>query len=83
MESWRCSGLIRNDDLQKVRWPELVRHLSSYLDAKRAFDNNRRSSFPWWLNPPAWSIRSRRNASWNKLQECKRAALAACVDKSQ
>lgn len=82
MESWRGCGLISNDDLQKLRWPELFRELSSYLDAKRAFDNNRRSPIPWWLNPSAWSTRSRRDASWNKLQDCKRAALAQCADKS-
>jgi hypothetical protein len=82
MERWRSSGLVTNEDLQKLRWPELIRHLSSYLDAKQRFDKNRRGQFPWFLNPAAWSTRLRRTKSWNALHECKRAALSACADPS-
>jgi hypothetical protein len=80
MQSWRRSGIISDADLEKLRWNELMQHLRSYLDAKRGFDNNRRSQLPWWLNPSAWITRSRRDTSWTKLQESKRAALAQCAD---
>jgi hypothetical protein len=80
MQSWRCQKVITAEDVENLRWNELMGHLSSYLDAKRAFDNNRRSAFPWFANPLAWANRGRRNASWNKLQECKCNALAQCAE---
>jgi hypothetical protein len=49
--------------------------LTRYLDAKTAFDQNRRSKVPWILNPRAWWNRIRRERSAGQVHKLKQEAL--------
>ena len=49
--------------------------LTSYLDAKAAFDRNRHGSVPWVLNPRAWRNRIQRVSSAKQLHRLKHTAL--------
>jgi glycosyltransferase involved in cell wall biosynthesis len=55
---------------------ELLGVLTTYLDAKIAFDGNRRAGVPWWLSPSAWMNRTKRNRFREQLQAVKMRALA-------
>lgn len=77
MESWRRSGTIGEQELADAGWSDLMRSLTSYLDAKENFDQNRRSAFPWILNPRAWRNRMRRNRLAGQLHALKRRGLTA------
>lgn len=78
MEAWRRAGVVTDQDLSSLGWGELLAALTSYLDAKAAFDQNRRSSLPWVANPGAWKNRLSRNRSAGRLDRLKNRALAAC-----
>ena len=78
MELWRRSGVIRDQDLAPARWNELMACLTRYLDAKTAFDQNRRSKVPWILSPRAWRNRIRREHSAEQLHKLKQSALRCC-----
>lgn len=75
MNSWRHSGVITDQTLPRVLWEELVTWLTSYFDAKEAFDQNRRGSLPWVLNPRAWKNRMQRERAARTLHSLKRVAL--------
>lgn len=60
---------------QLGRVNELLGVLTKYLDAKIAFDRDRRASVPWWLNPGAWAHRAKRNRFREELQAVKLRAL--------
>jgi hypothetical protein len=81
MDSWRGSGVISDQTWPHALWEDLMTALTSYFDAKAAFDQNRRGSFPWVLNPRAWRNRIRRERSAKQLHRLKLAALSAVPDK--
>ena len=76
VESWRVSCGISQEMLNSTGWNELISTLSSYLDAKMAFDQNRRSTIPWILNPNAWLNRFQRKISSKHLQKQMNMMLA-------
>jgi len=76
-QTWCRNGTINEDDLALIGWSEMLAALTGYLDAKSQFDQLRRGGLPWALNPGAWRVRGRRNQMFARLQELKRAALAA------
>jgi Glycosyl transferase family 2 len=78
MEAWHAMGAITDRELLTIGWNEMLGALTSYLDAKAAFDQNRRSSLPWVANPGAWKNRLNRNHSAERLDRLKNRALAAC-----
>jgi hypothetical protein len=80
MESWRRAGVINDAELTSAGWNDLMSALSSFLDAKSAFDQCRRGSFPWILNPGAWQNRARRGRAARQLQQYQRQALARCSE---
>jgi hypothetical protein len=49
--------------------------LTSYFDAKAAFDHDRRWSVPWVLNPRAWKNRMQHERAVRNLLRLKRVAL--------
>jgi len=75
MNSWRRSGVISEQTFPRAIWEELMSWLTSYFDAKAAFDQNRRGPVPWVLNPLAWRNRSRRERSSKELRRLKHSAL--------
>ncbi len=75
MESWRSSGVITEQTLPRALWDDLMTELTSYFDAKAAFDQDRRSAVPWVLNPRAWRNRTRRERSAKRLNQLKHAAV--------
>jgi Glycosyl transferase family 2 len=79
MESWRHSGVISDRDFPAADWEALLGALASYLDAKAAFDQNRRGPVPWVVNPRAWQNRLRRGRSARQLSELKRKGLLSCL----
>lgn len=75
MEAWRRSGVISDLDLPGADWEDLLATLTSYLDAKTAFDQNRRNSIPWIINPGAWRNRNTRSAASRRLDRLKQQIL--------
>jgi glycosyltransferase involved in cell wall biosynthesis len=75
MDSWRRVGVVDEQILPRALWEDLMTWLTTYFDAKAAFDEDRRHSLPWVLNPRAWGNRSRRERASRKLHQLKRAAL--------
>jgi hypothetical protein len=75
MDSWRQTGVMTEQTLPSALWEELMAWLTSYLDAKAAFDRNRRSSAPWVLNPRAWRNRIQRERATKQLHRLKHTAL--------
>lgn len=75
MDSWRRTGVMTEQTLSRALWEELMAWLTSYLDAKAAFDRNRRGSTPWVLNPRAWRNRIQRERATKQLQRLKHTAL--------
>jgi glycosyltransferase involved in cell wall biosynthesis len=75
MESWRRDGVITEKDLPVAVWEDLLGVLTLYLDAKAAFDQNRRDSTPWIINPRAWRNRTARSAASRRLRQLKQQAL--------
>ena len=75
MASRRSCGVINDQDMRDIGWEGLLGALTSFLDAKAAFDQNRRGSVPWVVNPRAWQNRLRRGRSARRLDELKRRAL--------
>jgi hypothetical protein len=73
--SWLCSGVITNQDLDRIHWAELMGALTSFLEAKTAFDQNRRGAVPWVLNPRAWRNRRHRQKMARRLHRLQREAL--------
>ncbi len=78
MESWRRDGVIKDEDLLAIGWEDLLGALTSYLDAKAAFDQNRRGPVPWVMNPRAWRNRMTRTAALGRLRRLKEQALLRC-----
>jgi glycosyltransferase involved in cell wall biosynthesis len=78
LESWRRSGTLTDQDLACAGWHDLLASLASYLDAKTAFDQNRRGPVPWILNPRAWQNRMKRGHSSQQFHQLKRQALIRC-----
>jgi hypothetical protein len=81
MASWRGGGVFNDQDLRDIGWEELMGALTSYLDAKAAFDQNRHGSVPWIVNPIAWQNRFKRGRGARRLDELKRRALIKCAGK--
>jgi hypothetical protein len=75
MESWRNSGIVNDPESRDIGWEETLGALTSFLDAKAAFDQNRHGSVPWVVNPRAWQNRLERGRSARRLDELKRRAL--------
>ena len=75
MRAWRRAGLINDEELKRLAWENFLSTLAAYLDAKAAFDQDRRASFPWVLNPRAWSHRQLRARAFKRLHHLKRQAL--------
>ncbi len=75
MDFWRRTGVITEHTLPRALWENLLACLTSYFDAKAAFDQNRRHSVPWVLNPRAWRNRIQRERAAKKLRRLKQAAL--------
>jgi len=75
MDSWRRTGVITEQTLPGALWENLMASLTSYLDAKTAFDQNRRHRVPWVLNPQAGGNRIQRERAAKKLYQLKHAAL--------
>jgi hypothetical protein len=75
MKSWRENGAINEQEFTCLRWPDLMAWLGSYLDAKSAFDRDRRKSLPWILNPGAWRDRLAREQASKQLQKIRREVL--------
>jgi hypothetical protein len=75
MTAWRGSNTISDTDLQNIGWEGMIGALTSFLDAKAAFDQNRRGSVPWVVNPRAWQNRLERGRSARRLDELKQRAL--------
>jgi glycosyltransferase involved in cell wall biosynthesis len=75
MEAWRRSGVISDQDLPAAEWGGLLGALTSYLDAKAAFDQNRLDSIPWIINPRAWRNRMTRSAASGRLGQLKQQLL--------
>jgi glycosyltransferase involved in cell wall biosynthesis len=75
MELWRRNGAINDDEFARLHWPELMDELTSYLNAKSAFDRNRREGLPWILNPSAWKNRFARERATARLQKLRREIL--------
>jgi hypothetical protein len=75
MESWRRTGAITDQEYACLNWPDLMACLGSYLDAKAAFDRNRREGLPWILNPRAWQNRFQRERAAKQLEKFKLKVL--------
>lgn len=75
MDSWRRSGVMTEDTIPRALWEDLMAGLTSYLDAKQAFDRDRHGTIPWVLNPGAWRNRIRREGASKQLQRLKHSAL--------
>lgn len=75
MDSWRRTGVITEQMLPRALWESLLAGLTSYFDAKAAFDQNRHQSVPWVLNPQAWRNRMQRERAAKELRRLKHAAL--------
>lgn len=71
MQRWLDQGVVDQSTYDRLRWNQLINLLSSYLDAKMAFDADRRKALPWALNPRAWQNRSARNAVKQRLHQLK------------
>jgi hypothetical protein len=82
MASWRTNGIINDPESREIRWEEMLGALTSFLDAKAAFDQNRRGAVPWVLNPRAWQNRLRRGRSARRLDELKCRAQMKCAEKN-
>ena len=76
MASWRRSGVISDAEFARLQWPDLMASVTSFLEAKRAFDLDRSRRFPWILNPRAWRNRFAREHATRRLQQIKRQVLA-------
>jgi Glycosyl transferase family 2 len=75
MEVWRRGGGVNEHEAHAIGWPEMLGALTLYLDAKAAFDQNRRDPVPWAMNPRAWRNRLERVRFARKLERLKRRAL--------
>jgi hypothetical protein len=75
IDSWQRGGFVDEQTLPRAVWEDLMAWLTVYFDAKAAFDQNRRHSLPWVLNPQAWRNRMRRERAAKKLHQLKHAAL--------
>ena len=75
MDSWRRAGVVDEQILARTLWEDLMVWLTTYFDAKAAFDQDRRGSVPWVLNPRAWKNRMQRERATRKLHRLKRVAL--------
>jgi glycosyltransferase involved in cell wall biosynthesis len=71
----RKSGALSAEDASLLRIEEMANAVTGYLDRKAEFDRQRRSSWPWILNPPAWRARSVRNRQRKRMEELRQAAL--------
>jgi hypothetical protein len=76
-QNWRRDGTIKEEDLARIGWSEMLTVLTGYLDAKGRFDQFRRGGLPWSLHPVAWAVRAQRNKLFARLHELKRAGLVA------
>jgi glycosyltransferase involved in cell wall biosynthesis len=79
MEAWLRNGVITDEEIRAIGWTEMLAALRLYLDAKVAFDQNRRDSVPWLVNPGAWRNRMTRTAASRRLNELKLRALQAVM----
>jgi glycosyltransferase involved in cell wall biosynthesis len=71
----RKTGAFSAGDASLLRIDEMVDAVTGYLDRKAEFDRQRRSSWPWVLNPQAWRVRSVRNRQRKRMEELRQAAL--------
>jgi hypothetical protein len=81
MASWRNSGIIDDAESRDIRWEEMLGALTSFLDAKAAFDQNRHGSVPWVVKPRAWQNRLERGRAARRLDELKHRAQMKFVEK--
>jgi len=76
MHRWLDQGIVDQSTYDRLRWDQLINFLSSYLDAKMAFDSDRRKAIPWALNPKAWQNRASRNSAKQRLHQLKEEILS-------
>jgi len=76
MHRWLDQGIVDQTPYKRLRWDQLITFLNSYLDAKMAFDTDRRKAVPWALNPRAWQNRAARNSAKQRLHQLKREILS-------
>jgi glycosyltransferase involved in cell wall biosynthesis len=75
MQRWVAQGTVDQSTYDRLRWNQLINLLSTYLDAKMAFDSDRRKAVPWPLNPKAWQNRAARNSAKQRLHQLKQEIL--------
>ena len=75
MDYWRRSNIITEQVMPRAIWEDLMTWLTSYFDAKAAFDQDRRGPVPWVLNPRAWRNRIQRERASKQLHRLKHGAL--------
>lgn len=80
MPRWLQSGCLKAADLEKIHWPELIAAVRDYFENKIAFDQCRKSAFPWVLSPRSWSKRARRTSARSRLSRIKDALLTSVGD---
>jgi hypothetical protein len=71
MHRWLDQGIIDQATYDRLQWDQLINLLKSYLDAKMAFDTDRKKSILWALNPSAWQNRFARKLAKQKLHQLK------------
>jgi glycosyltransferase involved in cell wall biosynthesis len=76
-ERWLGQGSVAANELDLIRWKELLDCVTRWLDNKIAYDRLRTGRTPWSLNPVAWITRSRRNREWSRLKKIESASLRA------
>jgi glycosyltransferase involved in cell wall biosynthesis len=62
--------------LEIVRWPELEKALEIVPVQQARLEEFRDKPLPWFLNPAAWRVRSRRNRAENKINSIITAVLS-------
>jgi glycosyltransferase involved in cell wall biosynthesis len=77
LDRWLRDGFVTPEESERLQWYELMDVLGAFLDAKSAFDTNRRSKIPWVLNPNALQNRIRRQQNQNRLENLKRQIIGS------
>lgn len=78
MARWRQERIVHHSTRDQLRWSQLIGRLSDYLDAKAAFDVDRKGRLPWALNPVAWHHRLHRTSAKERLHRLKQEIFKSC-----
>jgi hypothetical protein len=76
MHRWLDQGIVDQTTYDRLRWDQLISLLTTYLEAKRTFDTDRKKASPWALNPRAWQNRGARNSAKQRLHQLKQEILS-------